>query len=101
VKLLVGLEKFARLVVERSVTSNIFSPDSDLPPTPTTAQSSRIFSPYSDLPPSPPLDMIDNQVGVSPKLFGLEKPHTGLYSPSSYMANRPSSLRTRLPGQVI
>ncbi len=31
----------------------------------------------------------------SPKVFGLPKPYTGLYSASSYMANRPSYMRTR------
>ena len=35
----------------------------------------------------------------SPKVFGLPKPYTGLYSASSYMANRPSYMRTREPGQ--
>ena len=27
--------------------------------------------------------------GKSPKVFGAPKPYTGLYGPSSYMANRP------------
>ena len=37
--------------------------------------------------------------GKSPKLFGLPRPYTGLYSASSYMANRPSYMRNREPGQ--
>lgn len=37
--------------------------------------------------------------GKSPKIFGLPKPYIGLYSASSYMANRPSYVRSREPGQ--
>ena len=37
--------------------------------------------------------------GKSPKVFGLPRPYTGLYSSSSYMANRPSYMRNREPGQ--
>merc|ERR1719312_352519 len=37
--------------------------------------------------------------GKSPKVFGAPKPYTGLYGPSSYMANRPSFMRSREPGQ--
>ena len=36
----------------------------------------------------------------SPKVFGVPKPYKGLYSASSYMANRPSyGLRNREPGR--
>ena len=45
------------------------------------------------------LDMSGSPDGKSPKIFGLPKPYTGLYSSSSYMANRPSLLRNREPGQ--
>ena len=36
--------------------------------------------------------------GKSPKVFGLPRPYTGLYSASSYMANRPSYMRNREVG---
>ena len=48
---------------------------------------------------APALDMSGSPDGKSPKIFGLPKPYTGLYSSSSYMANRPSLLRNREPGQ--
>lgn len=76
VKLLSGREQFVRLTVERKLTSGMFPPNYSLPPTPTSSK------------------------GVSPRVFGLAKPSTAIYSPSSYMANRPSYIRTREPGQV-
>lgn len=83
VELLTGLERFVRLCVERrvpddgSISNNLFSQQS--------------LSSLGQL----------NTSGdtKSPKVFGLPKPYTGLYSASSYMANRPSYMRTREPGQ--
>ena len=75
VELLTGLERFVRLCVERMV------PGSNL------AQSQNSMS------------SLNNDSVRSPKVFGLPKPYTGLYSASSYMANRPSYMRTREPGQ--
>ena len=46
------------------------------------------------------LDSSSSPDGKSPKIFGLPRPYTGLYSSSSYMANRPSYVgRNREPGQ--
>lgn len=59
VAMLTGLERFVRLVVEREVPITKDSPS----PSPGPQQ--------------------------SPRLFGLPKPYTGLYSANSYMANRP------------
>lgn len=59
VAMLTGLERFVRLVVEREVPLPKDSPS----PSPGPQQ--------------------------SPRLFGLPKPYTGLYSANSYMANRP------------
>ena len=47
----------------------------------------------------PNLDLSGSPDGKSPKIFGLPKPYVGLYSASSYMANRPSYMRNREPGQ--
>lgn len=68
VAMLTGLERFVRLVVEREVSLPKDSPS----PSPGPQQ--------------------------SPRLFGLPKPYTGLYSANSYMANRPglSSYRRSL-----
>lgn len=68
VAMLTGLERFVRLVVEREVPLAKDSPS----PSPGPQQ--------------------------SPRLFGLPKPYTGLYSANSYMANRPglSSYRRSL-----
>lgn len=68
VAMLTGLERFVRLVVEREVPQTKDSPS----PSPGPQQ--------------------------SPRLFGLPKPYTGLYSANSYMANRPglSSYRRSL-----
>jgi len=85
VELLTGSEKVVRLSVERKIlspTSAMLPPDFGLPATPPSASG------------------LDPGKGVSPKVFGLPKPYTGLYSASSYMANRPSYMRTREPGQV-
>ncbi|KAF5299202.1 hypothetical protein FQA39_LY02375 [Lamprigera yunnana] len=60
VAMLTGLERFVRLVVEREVPVPADSPSQS---------------------PGPQ---------QSPRLFGLPKPYTGLYSANSYMANRPS-----------
>jgi protein scribble len=71
VQMLTGLERFVRLVVERETL------------VPRTIA-------------GPGLNVSDEK---SPKVFGLPKPYTGLYSASSYMANRPSyGLRSREPG---
>ena len=70
VAMLTGLERFVRLVVERGSGESPISP------------ASSVFT---------------NE--KSPKVFGVPKPYTGLYSASSYMANRPSYMRTREPGQ--
>jgi len=71
VQMLTGLERFVRLVVERETL------------VPRTIA-------------GPSLNVSDEK---SPKVFGLPKPYTGLYSASSYMANRPSyGLRSREPG---
>ncbi|XP_045477481.1 protein lap4 isoform X4 [Harmonia axyridis] len=59
VAMLTGLERFVRLVVEREVAVSKNSPQAS---------------------PGPQ---------QSPRLFGLPKPYTGLYSANSYMANRP------------
>ncbi|XP_044762164.1 protein lap4-like isoform X3 [Coccinella septempunctata] len=59
VAMLTGLERFVRLVVEREVAVSKNSPQAS---------------------PGPQ---------HSPRLFGLPKPYTGLYSANSYMANRP------------
>lgn len=85
VELLTGSERFVRLSVERKIVSptlSNFPADFGLPPTPPSASG------------------LESGKGVSPKVFGLPKPYTGLYSASSYMANRPSYMRTREPGQV-
>lgn len=75
VQMLTGLEKFVRLVVER---------DSLVP-----------RSQADSLQLAPGQDKSEK----SPKVFGVPKPYTGLYSASSYMANRPSyGLRNREPG---
>lgn len=68
VAMLTGLERFVRLVVEREVPLSKDSPS----PSPGPQQ--------------------------SPRMFGLPKPYTGLYSANSYMANRPglSSYRRSL-----
>ena len=76
VQMLTGLERFVRLVVERDT----LVPRSQAGPA---------------LAPSPAAGDKDK----SPKVFGVPKPYTGLYSASSYMANRPSyGLRNREPG---
>ena len=70
--MLTGLERFVRLVVERET-----------------------LVPRSQAGESFAADKNDK----SPKVFGVPKPYTGLYSASSYMANRPSyGLRNREPG---
>lgn len=60
VAILTGLERFVRLIIEREVPVNA--------------------------------DNTINSPGPqqSPRLFGLPKPYTGLYSATSYMSNRPS-----------
>lgn len=59
VGLLTGLERFVRLVVEREIPISQANP--------------------ANLTPSE----------KSPRIIGAPKPYTGLYSPNSYMANRP------------
>ena len=69
------LDRFVRLCVERRAGSDMSALDT------TIASSS------------------GSPDGKSPKIFGLPRPYTGLYSASSYMANRPSYMRNREPGQ--
>lgn len=40
-------------------------------------------------------------VDVSPRIFGLPRPYTGLYSANSYMANRPGSASYRLSNNLV
>ncbi len=93
VDLLTGHERFVSLVVERRA-----DPDN---PTPASAILKKTTSLFSQ----PSLSSLsgvgtgERADGKSPKLFGVAKPYTGLYSASSYMANRPSFMRTREPGQ--
>jgi len=71
VQMLTRLERFVRLVVERE----------------------------SLVPRSSAPNSLNTSSEKSPKVFGVPKPYTGLYSASSYMANRPSyGLRSREPG---
>lgn len=75
VEMLTGRDRHVRICVERRPVRKISSSFND----------STLDSGLSD--------------GKSPKLFGLPRPYTGLYSASSYMANRPSYMRNREPGQ--
>ena len=76
VQMLTGLERFVRLVVERDT-----------------------LVPRSLAPGSLNVTSSSDKSEKSPKVFGVPKPYTGLYSASSYMANRPSyGLRNREPG---
>lgn len=74
VSLLKGLERFVRICVEREVEVAV-----------SNSSLSKVATPSG--------------TDKSPKVFGLPKPYTGLYSSNSYMANRPSYVRTREPGQ--
>ena len=76
VQMLTGLERFLRLVIERdSLVPRSLAPGS-LNVTSSSYKSEK-----------------------SPKVFVVPKPYTGLYSASSYMANRPSyGMRNREPG---
>lgn len=67
VQMLTGLERFVRLVVEREM----LLPRDTMPPTFSSSPS-----------PSPGPEK-------SPRMFGLPKPYTSLYTAGSYMANRP------------
>lgn len=73
VSMLTGLERFVRLVVEREVLVPRESLCSSPSPSP---------SPGSE---------------KSPRVFGVPKPYTGLYSANSYMANRPGYSGYRRP----
>ena len=73
VSMLTGLERFVRLVVEREVLVPRESVCSSPSPSP---------SPGSE---------------KSPRVFGVPKPYTGLYSANSYMANRPTYTGYRRP----
>ena len=73
VSMLTGLERFVRLVVEREVLVPHESLCSSPSPSP---------SPGSE---------------KSPRVFGVPKPYTGLYSANSYMANRPGYTSYRRP----
>jgi len=69
IAMLTGMERFVRLVLERESLVSRHTVD------------------------------LNTSGEKTPKLIGLPKPYTGLYSSSSYMANRPSyGLRTREPG---
>ena len=71
--MLTGLERFVRLVVERETL---------VPRSQAGGET-----------------LAADKAEKSPKVFGVPKPYTGLYSASSYMANRPSyGLRNREPG---
>ena len=75
--MLTGLERFVRLVVERDTLVPRSQAGAGAPLAPDQAPGQE----------------------KSPKVFGVPKPYTGLYSASSYMANRPSyGLRNREPG---
>ena len=73
VSMLTGLERYVRLVVEREVLVPRESVCSSPSPSP---------SPGSE---------------KSPRVFGVPKPYTGLYSANSYMANRPAYTSYRRP----
>uniref|UniRef100_A0AAR5QGQ0 PDZ domain-containing protein n=1 Tax=Dendroctonus ponderosae TaxID=77166 RepID=A0AAR5QGQ0_DENPD len=73
VQLLTGHERFVRIVAEREMAVD--------EPVPLGAS------------PSPGPQQ-------SPRLFGLPKPYTGLYSANSYMANRPFSYRRLVESDV-
>ena len=91
VELLTGLERFVSLVVERCA-----DPDNPTPPSAVLKKtnSTSLFS-------QPSMSSLSGVggggggEGKSPKLFGVAKPYAGLYSASSYMANRPSFMRNR------
>ncbi|XP_076348161.1 uncharacterized protein LOC143245792 [Tachypleus tridentatus] len=85
VSMLVGLERFVRLVVQRD---HLVPKDS-----------------------KEPKNVVSKPTEKSAKVFGMPKPYTSLYSANSYMANRPSylgsyktdgrpmySIYTKLPG---
>ena len=97
VELLTGPERFVNITVERKMTaSGIAASGSNH----NSVSSTNLFS----QPSLSSLSAITPAAGSvtdakSPKVFGLPKPYTGLYSASSYMANRPSYMRTREPGQ--
>ena len=95
VELLTGLERFVNITVERKMTGIAPSGSNH-----NSVSSTNLFS----QPSLSSLSAIGATPGSandtkSPKVFGLPKPYTGLYSASSYMANRPSYMRTREPGQ--
>ena len=95
VELLTGPERFVNITVERKMTG--IAPSSS---NHNSVSSTNLFS----QPSLSSLSAIGATPGSandtkSPKVFGLPKPYTGLYSASSYMANRPSYMRTREPGQ--
>ena len=95
VELLTGPERFVNITVERKMTGIAPSGSNH-----NSVSSTNLFS----QPSLSSLSAIGATPGSandtkSPKVFGLPKPYTGLYSASSYMANRPSYMRTREPGQ--
>ena len=99
VELLTGLERFVRLVVERRTTATANNVTSQ-PPQRAGSSQTLPHSSTSNLFSQPSLNSLSREdvtggAAKSPKVFGLPKPYTGLYSASSYMANRPSYMRTR------
>ncbi len=95
VELLTSPIRFVNIAVERKVTG---PPAMAASSTQNSVSSTNLFS-------QPSLSSLSAAGGPagsetkSPKVFGMPKPYTGLYSASSYMANRPSYMRTREPGQ--
>lgn len=73
VSILTGHERFVRLVVERE----LLLPRAGIPPNFSSASPS----------PSPGPEK-------SPRMFGMPKTYSGIYSSNSYMANRPGYRRS-------
>lgn len=97
VELLTGMERFVRLVVERKADPS--NPSAVTTPATTGYHGGSTGKLLSQ----PSLSSLGTLGGdgdaKSPKVFGHVKPYGGLYTSNSYMANRPSFMRTREPGQ--
>lgn len=93
VQFLTGHERFVRIVAEREVSNFSVNLPSEI------VLISHHFQMAVDEPvplgasPSPGPQQ-------SPRLFGLPKPYTGLYSANSYMANRPFSYRRSVESDI-